>query len=186
MRSGPLSLVSFSVVAGLIGVFALRGSARAARNLGSYSAFLLAGSLAMPFLVLFYQPAPFVVLELRLWLRSSGAPIETVLALASVALATITLWRLPPAAAGGSRIPAAACGVAVGTIFLGILLVVTRSEPFKRAEHEAAQKVGHGYRFHVRSISISRRDRSTHADAIVHAWGGGDRIESVRVAWNEP
>jgi hypothetical protein len=183
---------SFNVFAVVAGVFLLRGSLRAASIVRWFAVFILAAFLALLVAWPFVQPLGLTLAQLRLNPGPSAATIVFLVFLLGLLYWLARELGCEPVQAARARagqkqrdmrIPAAigvALVIAVAS-FLGFLL---RGESATRAKSIAAQQVGPGYHFHVRSLSIAKNNRGTFVSGVVTAWNDKD-IKNVPVHWEE-
>jgi hypothetical protein len=183
---------SFNIFAVIAGVFLLRGSLRAASVVRWFSAFMLAGFLALIVAWPFVQPLDLTLTEARLSPRSATGT----LALVAFVLGLLAwLYRqlasqplLAARAAAGRprrdmRIPAAA-GVGLVVLLVVFMFLLLGGESAGKARAIAEQQLGSNYRYHVSSLNIQMNSQGKYVSGMVTAWNDKE-IRSVPVRWEE-
>lgn len=184
------SLNIFAVIAGIL---LLRGSLRAASLLRWFCVFTLLSLLSVLIGSPFWQPLDLTLTQVQL---------NPIASLTVVAIGAFSLWLLfwvarqlgrPPIQAALStarikqrdmRIPAA-IGIGLGVILtVSLVAGLQRGASAEHAKWIAEQEVGAGYRFHVRSLSITLNNQSKSVSGVVTAWNKNE-VKDIPVHWVE-
>lgn len=183
------SINIFAVVAGL---FLLRGNLRAVVVVRWMAVFLLATTISTLIASPFVQPIGLSFAQLRVDLSSLFFALAfQVFFIGLLSWLIRELGREPIALARVNagrkkrdmRIPAfLGLSIAiVATVFTGFLI---NGESANRAKFIAEKQLGSSYRFHVRSINITKNNQGTFISGVVTAWNDKE-IRDLPVQWEE-
>jgi hypothetical protein len=183
---------SFNLFAVIAGAFLMRGSLRAASIVRGLSLFSLGACIALAAAWPFLQPFELTLMEIR------SSPLSALLLPGFMIFLCVLLYWIATSLSHETIVAAqrhsgrkpyrkqvlAAEGVglvAVACIFMSLLL---GGDAAKEAVKVAQRELGPGYRFHVSSLSFTKRDGVTSVRGVVRAWNSTE-LRDVRVAWEE-
>jgi hypothetical protein len=184
---------SINVFAVIAGILLIRGGLRTASIVSWFAVLLLScvtgGVVALPFL----QPLDLTFTQIRL---------EPMMFVASVIyfalLAALLSWvthelRRPSICSeisrSGAKVhstwPPALCGICLVFIAIAAIKISEgHGVSARRAEALAAAQLGAGYRYHVTSLTIARREHRTFVSGVVTAWNRSG-VREVPFKWKD-
>jgi hypothetical protein len=192
-RSYTSSLNIFAVIGG---IFLMKGSLRAARIISLFAAFLISVFIGVLVMIPVLFPLGLVATYVKL---RTGVVIAAVIVMTGFIVLVVWTYRCLTGACvreamsergidykGFWRRPSRGfwTGGCLAAFAIVLVFVLLHGEAADEAKVRAAAIVGPGYRFHVRSISVSSGGAGKHFDASVTAYNDSE-IKHVEVEWVE-
>ena len=187
---------SFNIFTVIAGIFLIRGSLRAARIISLFLAFFISAFIALLIAVPFLLPLDLLYTHIRLATASVSVGIIFISAVMVLLVWAYRKLTSPPVCAAMDdaeinytsfwRKPArgfwyGGCLALSLLIFFSVFMSGITSDEAKR---KATVEVGTGYKFHVKSLSVSSGTGGKHVHAVITAYNDTE-IKDVIVKWSE-